>query len=81
MTTDAQRFRNELTPKLVDGLWNELERQHNDGGLDTPYVDRDMDIIDGPVDMEALAAAAIDIVQAAYDPGFRISGCANRIRQ
>jgi hypothetical protein len=68
--TEAEQFRAELQATMVEALWTELERQHDSDNMDAPYVDRDMDIIDGEINMSALATTAIDTVLSAMSPPF-----------
>ncbi len=67
--SDSQ-WRADLTAKVAETIWAELERQHNSDNIDAPYVDRVMEDIDGSVNMTAIADAAIDTILAAFDPPF-----------
>ena len=50
--------------QCVDAAWAELERQKGLPEPDTPYIDREIDLIDGRVDMPALVRAVLDATSA-----------------
>lgn len=68
--TEAEQFRAALTPKVEAAMWTELERQHHSADMFRPYVDPESAIIDGEIDMTAVANAAIDTVLTAFSPPF-----------
>lgn len=50
----------------IEAAWRELERQHQEDGADTiGYVDRDLEIVDGRLDMRALVVAILESAAAA----------------
>lgn len=60
------KIRAELITKVRDALWDEFERQHEADGPFAPCVGRDSELIDGHIDMDAAAAAAVDALADYY---------------
>lgn len=53
--------REQLIANIENTIWTELEHQHHAETPFPPYVDQEMDTIDGQVNMTAVAAAVADL--------------------
>lgn len=64
--------RQELLAVLCDTMWSAFEAQHDGDGVFTPYVDRHMDMIDGVVDMGAVAEAVLARLESPEIPSVEV---------
>lgn len=51
----------------MQAAWDELERQAQEPRAGTPYVDRDVSLIDGEVDMRKVVQAIVEVLEQKPD--------------
>lgn len=61
---DEAAIRTQLAGQVRDALWAEFKRQSDAGKCGHSYVNEDIGLIDGGVDMDAAAAAVVDVFVA-----------------
>lgn len=61
---DESAIRAQLAGQVRDALWAEFKRQSDAEECGHSYVNEDIGIIDGGVDMDAAAAAVVDVFVA-----------------